>query len=70
MDAGGQSYTFADDTRSAGTLAPVPDREDGPRWWPDLWSIFIPDGASTTLAALPAEEQNRIFNEWKRGSAG
>ncbi|WP_369387241.1 non-canonical purine NTP pyrophosphatase [Streptomyces sp. CG1] len=68
VDADGELHTFADDTRSPGTIAPVPDRGDGPRSWSDLWSIFIPDGASTTLAALPAEEQHRVFNEWKRGS--
>lgn len=33
-----------------------------------LWSIFIPDGASTTLAALPAEQQQRLFSEWGRRS--
>ncbi|MGW1053550.1 non-canonical purine NTP pyrophosphatase [Streptomyces sp. NPDC002521] len=68
VDADGELHTFANDTRRPGTIAPVPDRGDGPRSWSDLWSIFIPDGASTTLAALPTEEQNRVFNEWRRGS--
>ncbi|MEU0171589.1 non-canonical purine NTP pyrophosphatase [Streptomyces iakyrus] len=67
-DADGQLHTFADDTRGPGTIAPTPNRGNGPRSWSDLWSIFIPDGASTTLAALPAEQQQRLFSEWGRRS--
>jgi inosine/xanthosine triphosphate pyrophosphatase family protein len=67
-DADGQLHTFADDTRGPGTIATTPNRGNGPRSWSDLWSIFIPDGASTTLAALPAEQQQRLFNEWGRRS--
>lgn len=67
-DTDGQLHTFADDTRSPGTIAPAPDRGNSPRSWSDLWSIFVPDGASTTLAALPAQEQHRLFSEWGTSS--
>ena len=41
---------------------------DGPRSWSDLWSIFVPEGATSTLAALPAAEQEPVFAEWQADS--
>lgn len=63
-DAGGRLHTFDEETRSPGTIAAEPDRGSGARAWSDLWSIFVPDGATRSLAALPENEQNRLFAEW------
>ncbi|MFI0808149.1 non-canonical purine NTP pyrophosphatase [Streptomyces echinatus] len=67
-DADGALHTFADDSRKPGTIAPAPDRGTGPRAWSDLWSIFVPEGATSTLSALPPTEQDRIFDEWRGDS--
>jgi non-canonical purine NTP pyrophosphatase (RdgB/HAM1 family) len=67
-DADGRLNTFAEDTRGPGTIAAVPVRGNSPRSWSDLWSIFVPYGAATTLAALPEDEQNRVFDEWGKSS--
>ncbi|MBE4741419.1 non-canonical purine NTP pyrophosphatase [Streptomyces caniscabiei] len=67
-DADGELHTFADDTREPGTIAMAPDRGHGSRSWSDLWSIFVPKGATATLAALPEDEQNRVFAEWGKRS--
>jgi hypothetical protein len=37
-----------------------------PRSWSDLWSIFVPNGAATTPAALPEDKQNRGLTKWRR----
>ncbi|MGW2082148.1 non-canonical purine NTP pyrophosphatase [Streptomyces sp. NPDC001939] len=68
VDSDGRLETFADDSRQPGTIAITPDRGDGPRSWSDLWSIFIQEGGSTTLAALPRDEQDLIFTEWGQTS--
>ncbi|MFI7097173.1 non-canonical purine NTP pyrophosphatase [Streptomyces lydicus] len=68
VDADGQQHVFGDDTRAPGTIAAVPRRGTGERAWSDLWSIFIPQGADTTLSALPPEEQDRFFAQWCRTS--
>ena len=67
-DTRGELHTFADDSRRSGSIAPAPDRGDGPRSWSDLWSIFVPEGSTSTLAALPAAEQERVFAEWREES--
>lgn len=67
-DADGRLKTFAEDTRSSGSIAAAPDRGNSPRSWSDLWSIFVPNGAATTLAALPQGEQNRVFAGWAKTS--
>ncbi|MFE4175081.1 non-canonical purine NTP pyrophosphatase [Streptomyces sp. NPDC056909] len=68
VDAEGELHAFADDMRKPGTVAPEPRRGTGERSWSDLWSIFVPEGAETTLSALPADEQERLFSEWRRHS--
>ncbi|WP_338684621.1 non-canonical purine NTP pyrophosphatase [Streptomyces acidiscabies] len=68
VDAEGALHTFADDSRKPGTIAKTPDRGSGERSWSDLWSIFVPEGATTTLAALPDAEQERVFAEWRSTS--
>ncbi|MGW2890804.1 non-canonical purine NTP pyrophosphatase [Streptomyces griseoruber] len=67
-DAEGALHTFADDSRKPGTIAPAPDRGSGLRSWSDLWSIFVPEGATSTLSALPPAEQDQIFAEWRGNS--
>ncbi|MGW1006483.1 non-canonical purine NTP pyrophosphatase [Streptomyces sp. NPDC002520] len=67
-DADGRLKTFAEDTRSPGTIAAAPVRGNSPRSSSDLWSIFVPEGAATTLAALPEDEQNRVFAERGKSS--
>ncbi|MFJ8602305.1 non-canonical purine NTP pyrophosphatase [Streptomyces shenzhenensis] len=67
-DVQGVLHTFADDSRKPGAIAAAPDRGDGPRSWSDLWSIFVPEGSTSTLAALPAAEQERVFAEWREDS--
>lgn len=42
----------------------APDRGRGSRSWSELWSIFVLNGASATPAALPEDEQSRVFAEW------
>ncbi|MGX1668634.1 non-canonical purine NTP pyrophosphatase [Streptomyces sp. NPDC055400] len=64
----GQEHIFADDTRKPGTISAEPVRGFGERAWSDLWSIFVPQGASTTLSALPSDEQDRFFAEWRKAS--
>ncbi|MBK3575966.1 xanthosine triphosphate pyrophosphatase [Streptomyces sp. MBT65] len=64
-DVEGELHTFGDDTRTPGTIAAAPDRGEGPRSWSDLWSIFIPEGSTTTLAAMPLAEQERVFAQWR-----
>lgn len=64
-DEDGELHTFADDTRRPGTIAAVSERGDGPRSWLDLWSISVPEGATTTLAAMPLAEQEQVFAEWR-----
>ncbi|MGW6021285.1 hypothetical protein [Streptomyces sp. NPDC055099] len=64
-DGDGELHTFADDTRSPGTIASAPDRGDGPRSWSDLWSIFVPEGSTTTLAAMPIPDQEKVFAQWR-----
>lgn len=68
VDEQGELHTFADESRQPGTIAPTPDRGDGARSWSDLWSIFIPEGAATTLAALPPDQQDHLFGEWAKTS--
>ncbi|MFF4520452.1 non-canonical purine NTP pyrophosphatase [Streptomyces bluensis] len=68
VDARGELQTFADDSRKPGSIASAPDRGDGPRSWSDLWSIFVPEGATSTLAALPPAEQEQVFGEWRADS--
>ncbi|CAM5719979.1 dITP/XTP pyrophosphatase [Streptomyces alboniger] len=68
VDAQGELHTFADDSRKPGSIAPVPDRGNGPRSWSDLWSIFVPEGSTSTLAALPAAQQEQVFAEWREES--
>lgn len=68
VDSRGELHTFADDSRQPGSIAPAPDRGDGPRSWSDLWSIFVPDGSTSTLAALPADEQEQVFTVWREES--
>jgi hypothetical protein len=65
VDARGELHTFADDSRKPGSIASAPDRRDGPRSWSDLWSIFVPEGATSTLAALPPADQEQVFAEWR-----
>ncbi|MFF4802302.1 non-canonical purine NTP pyrophosphatase [Streptomyces sp. NPDC001351] len=67
-DADGRLKTFAEDGRKPGTIAAAPVRGSSSRSWSDLWSIFVPNGATTTLAALPEDEQNRVFTEWGKSS--
>lgn len=68
VDASGDLHVFADDTRQPGTIALEPARGAGERAWSDLWSIFIPRGAATTLSALPSAEQDWFFAEWRKAS--
>ncbi|HEY8982383.1 MAG TPA: non-canonical purine NTP pyrophosphatase [Streptomyces sp.] len=65
VDAEGVLHAFADDSRKPGTIAKTPDRGSGERSWSDLWSIFVPEGATSTLAAMPYTEQQRLFAEWQ-----
>ncbi|MEV0115276.1 non-canonical purine NTP pyrophosphatase [Streptomyces sp. NPDC050844] len=66
-DGDGDLHTFADDTLTPGTVAAASHRGEGPRSWSDQWSIFIPEG-STTLAAMPPAEQERVFAQWRSTS--
>ncbi|MDN0193892.1 non-canonical purine NTP pyrophosphatase [Streptomyces sp. S.PNR 29] len=68
VDEQGELHTFSDEFRKPGTIAATPDRGDGPRSWSDLWSIFIPEGATATLAALPPVQQDQLFGEWAKCS--
>ncbi|MFE3527254.1 non-canonical purine NTP pyrophosphatase [Streptomyces sp. NPDC059161] len=68
LDEHGELHTFPEESRKPGTIAATPDRGDGPRSWSDLWSIFIPEGATATLAALPLVQQDRLFGEWAKSS--
>ncbi|MGW6599411.1 non-canonical purine NTP pyrophosphatase [Streptomyces sp. NPDC055036] len=68
VDVCGELHAFADDLRKPGTVASEPVRGVGRRSWSDLWSIFVPEGFDTTLSALPAEEQDRLFTEWRKHS--
>ncbi|MGW3031223.1 hypothetical protein ACWDCB_08295 [Streptomyces sp. NPDC001178] len=58
----------AENARKPGTIAAAPVRGSSSRSWSDLWSIFVPNGVTTTLAALPEDEQNRVFTEWGKSS--
>ncbi|MCN9243558.1 hypothetical protein NGF19_22675 [Streptomyces sp. RY43-2] len=69
-DAEGALHTFANDARKPGNVAQAPDRGNGQPSWSDLWSIFVPNGAATTLAALPEDEQNRVFAGKEFGRRG
>ncbi|MEV8392926.1 MULTISPECIES: non-canonical purine NTP pyrophosphatase [unclassified Streptomyces] len=64
VDARGELHAFADDLRKPGHRC----ARAGQRSWSDLWSIFVPEGCDTTLSALPAEEQDRLFTEWRKHS--
>ncbi|MFD9107059.1 non-canonical purine NTP pyrophosphatase [Streptomyces bottropensis] len=68
IDAKGGLRTFSDDSRKPGSIAPAPDRGHGSRSWSDLWSIFVPEGSTSTLAALPAAAQEQVFAEWREKS--
>ncbi|MER6011560.1 non-canonical purine NTP pyrophosphatase [Streptomyces bluensis] len=68
VDEQGELHIFSDDSRKPGSIAAAPDRGDGPRSWSDLWSIFVPEGATATLAALTPAEQDRVFAEWAKCS--
>ncbi|WP_330347654.1 non-canonical purine NTP pyrophosphatase [Streptomyces sp. NBC_00582] len=68
VDEQGDLHTFADDSRKPGSIAATPDRGHGPRSWSDLWSIFVPEGTTATLAALPPAEQEQVFAEWAKCS--
>jgi inosine/xanthosine triphosphate pyrophosphatase family protein len=64
MDEDGTPHSFID-RRSVGTLAREAESTRSPDAWSALWSIFIPEGASRPLAALPSAEREALFTRWR-----
>lgn len=67
MDADGVPHTFID-TQAVGTLALEADGTRGTEAWSALWSIFIPEGASAPISALPPSERDGLWARWQSHS--
>jgi len=67
VDADGETHTFLD-KQAVGTLALEPDGTRSAEAWSPLWSIFIPEGASSPLSALPPAERDALWARWQTHS--
>jgi len=67
MDEEGRPQTFVD-KQAVGTLALEPDGTRCTEAWSTLWNVFIPEGASKTLAGLSSDERQALFARWQSHS--
>jgi XTP/dITP diphosphohydrolase len=68
VDADGTPHTFQD-KQAVGTLALEPDTTRSADAWSAMWNVFIPEGATQPLSALPPAERNAVFARWQNHSA-
>lgn len=68
VDEDGAPHTFQD-KQAVGTLALELDGTRCADAWSTTWNLFIPEGATTTLASMPAPERNALFARWQAHSS-
>lgn len=68
VDEDGTPHPFLD-KQAVGTLALEQDGTRTPEAWSVAWNIFIPEGATATLATLSPPERNALFARWQAHSA-
>jgi non-canonical purine NTP pyrophosphatase (RdgB/HAM1 family) len=68
VDEDGAPHPFQD-KQAVGSLALEMDGTRCSEAWSTAWNIFIPEGATTTLASMPPLERNALFARWKSHSA-
>jgi non-canonical purine NTP pyrophosphatase (RdgB/HAM1 family) len=67
MDRDGVPHTFTD-KQALGTLALEADSTRNTDAWSALWSVFIPEGASVPITALPPAERDALWARWQSQS--
>jgi non-canonical purine NTP pyrophosphatase (RdgB/HAM1 family) len=67
MDADGVPHGFVD-KQAVGTLALEADDQRCAEAWSPLWSVFIPEGASSPLSALSPAERDVLWAHWQAHS--
>ncbi|WP_309892410.1 non-canonical purine NTP pyrophosphatase [Archangium sp.] len=67
VDADGATHSFLD-KQGVGTLALEADGNRCAEAWSPLWSIFIPEGASSPLSALSPAEREALWARWQAHS--
>ncbi|WP_375771181.1 hypothetical protein NR798_09860 [Archangium gephyra] len=67
VDSDGTPHTFSD-KQAVGSLALEADSTRQADAWSSLWSIFIPEGASAPISALPPAERDALWARWQSHS--
>jgi XTP/dITP diphosphohydrolase len=67
VDADGSPHCFLD-KQGVGTLALEADGNRCAEAWSPLWSVFIPEGASSPLSALSLAERDALWARWRTHS--
>lgn len=67
VDEDGTPHTFVD-RQAVGTLALEADGTRNADAWSALWNVFIPEGASQPVSALPPAERDALWARWQTHS--
>jgi non-canonical purine NTP pyrophosphatase (RdgB/HAM1 family) len=67
VDEDGTPHTFVD-KQAVGTLVQEADATRCSDAWSPLWSIFIPEGATTPLSSLSPAERDALWARWQSHS--
>ncbi|MFE8595726.1 non-canonical purine NTP pyrophosphatase [Archangium violaceum] len=64
VDEDGAPHTFVD-RQAAGKLALEADITRAADAWSAMWNVFIPEGSTSALSALPPAERDAVFARWQ-----